>query len=79
MPSVIASAPAEAAGEVADERREDDQRRGQHAADREPVDELAVGQPVASIDRALLEEGDDRVRATERDEPRLQPLKSSAA
>ena len=40
----------EAAGEVADEGREDDQRRRQDAADREPVDELALGEPAVGVD-----------------------------
>ena len=52
MPRVIASPPGEAAGEVADERREDDQRGRQDAADREPVDELAVGEPAVVVDGA---------------------------
>ena len=53
IPRVIASAAGEAAGDVADEGREDDQRRGEDAAHREPVDELALGQPVLAVHRAV--------------------------
>ena len=74
MPSVIASAAGEPAGEVADEGREDDQRRRQHAADRQPVDELALGEPALAVDRALLEERDHGEGAAEGEQPGLQPL-----
>ena len=40
MPSVIARRAGEPAGEVADEGGEDDQRRGEDAAEREAVEEL---------------------------------------
>ena len=46
----------QAAGDVADEGREDDQRGGEDAADREAVDELALGQPVLAADRDVVED-----------------------
>ena len=66
--------PGEAARQVADEGGEDDQRRRQDAADREAVDELAVGQPVMAVDGAVLEEGDHRVGAAEGEQAGLQSL-----
>ena len=47
---------------------------GRTPLDRQPVDELAVGQPVLALDRALLEERDHRVGAAEGEQPGLQPL-----
>ena len=42
--------------EVADEGGEDDQRRGKHPADREAVDELALGEPVLAVDRGVVKD-----------------------
>lgn len=47
-PECHCEAAGQASGGVADEGREDDQWRWQDTADREPVDELGVGQPTLS-------------------------------
>jgi len=64
----------EAAGEVADEGGEDDQRRREDAADRQAVDELVLRQPMVALDGAVVEEGDDGVGATEGEQAGLQAL-----
>ena len=74
MPSGHRQAAAEAAGDVADEGREDDQRRGQDAAHRQAVDELALGEPALAVDRGVLEERDHGEGAAEGDQPGLQAL-----
>ena len=71
--------PAQAPGEIADEGREDDQRSRQRAADREPVDELAVGEPVVPVDGGVLEEGDHGVGAAEGHQSGLEPLEEDLA
>ena len=60
------------AGDEADERREDDQRRGQDAAEGEAIEELGVGQPAAAHG-VVAHERDRRVRAAERQQAGLQP------
>ena len=47
----------QAPGYIADEGREDDQGRREHAAHRQAVDELAIGQPMVSIDGRIVRNG----------------------
>ena len=72
MPTVATDRAPEAAEEIADERGGREDRARRDLADRDGVEELALGQPAAPHDEVGAQEGEQHVAAAEEDRADLQ-------